>query len=360
MEGGDSGDVVSGVDVSKLFGNGRKRVESPGRKRFLETVAMVVLGQAVLAPAALGRQIVTLTTDFGLANEAVGLVHGAVLAIDSDIEVVDLCHAVGSFDVLLGALTLAGTDIFPVGTVHIAVIDPGVGTPRAPIAVRTRVGQYYVGPNNGLFTEVIRRQGLDSVVRLEPLRVNPRWAPGTFDGRDLFGPAGAFLATTNGDLARVGRSFPADSLVQLELPAPTVDVARRAVEGVVLRIDEPYGNVWTNIGAKELEGIGVEVGGLIDVGITPGGGGGGGGNGDGDGGNGNGNGNGEPGAGDDPVASAVQLRLPLVVTFGDVPEGSPLAYIASAGSLGFAINLGSFRDVYSVAPGWRVKVEARD
>ncbi len=311
---------------------------------------MVVVGQMVLAPAALGRQIVTLTTDFGLTNEAVGLVHGAVLAIDSDIEVVDLCHAVDSFDVLLGALTLAGTEIFPAGTVHVAVIDPGVGTPRAPIAVRTRTGQYYVGPNNGLFTEVIRRQGLDSVVRLEPLRVNPRWAPGTFDGRDLFGPAGALLAMSSGDLSRVGRSFPPDSLVRLDVPEPTIDVARHTAVGVVLRIDEPYGNVWTNIGQKELAAIGIERGSGLEVVITP------------------------ASGGDsadradradradpaDRAASPVRLRLPLVITFGNVAEGSPLAYIASAGTLGFAINLGSFRDVYSVAPGWRVQVEAQE
>lgn len=197
--------------------------------------------------AAPSRPIVALLTDFGLAHEAVGLCHGAILAVDPDIRIVDLSHNPDAYDIQLGALMLRGTTVFPKGTVFVGVIDPGVGTTRKPVAIRTKAGFYYVGPNNGLLTWVILDQGIDQAVTLDEKRINPQWEPGTFDGRDLFSPAGALLATTRGDLKRIGTPTRTDDLILLDTPEVSFDPATGALSGVYLRQDAPYGNVWTNI-----------------------------------------------------------------------------------------------------------------
>lgn len=282
-------------------------MSTPWRSTLLLPLLLVLLSATAHAA---GRPVVALLTDFGLENEAVGLCHGVILARNSDIQVVDLCHTVDAFDIAEAALMLRGTSVFPRGSAIVAVVDPGVGTARLPIAVRTRSGLFYIGPNNGVLTYALRTQGIEAAVQLVPGRVNPAWRPGTFDGRDLFAPAAALLATKQ-DLSAVGDPIAVDALVLL--PLPTVRIEPGIVRGHFLREDRPYGNVWTDITSLDLEAAGIALGESLAVEI-----------------------------------GSVALTLPYVLTFGIVPEGDPLAYIASAGSLGFAINQGHFRSTYAV------------
>lgn len=279
---------------------------------------MLFLWMAVPSPA---RPVVALLTDFGRENEAVGLCHGAILAISSEIEVVDLCHGVTPFDVRLAGLMLRGTEIFPKGTVVVAVVDPGVGTERTGLAIKTGKGLYYVAPNNGLLSSVMEDQGIAAAYILEPTRANPNWTPGTFDGRDLFCPAAALLAASHGDLERVGRPIPLDRIVRVEPLRAKVIPDEKKVVGHYVRTDLPYGNVWTDITHENLKAIGAESAETLRVRVLD-----------------------------------REVPMPLVVSFGHVAKGQPLAYFASDGCLALALNQGNLKEAWGLVEGMEVEV----
>lgn len=281
---------------------------------------LAIVGQCGLAPAG---PVVALLTDFGLANEAVGQCHGAILSQNADIEVVDLCHSVDSYDIQLAALMLGGSTGFPKGTVFVAVVDPGVGTERQPIALRSKNGHFYVGPNNGVFTKIMRDQGIDAAVAINAKAVNPKWEPGTFDGRDLFSPAGAQLATS-GDLAKIGSPIDASKLVTIDIPAAKVDASKGAVSGIFLRVDEPYGNLWTNISRDDLTSAGIKIGDELNISI-----------------------------------GGKKLKAPFVVSFGHVEKGKPLAYLNSNASLSVAINMGNFVKEHNLERGAAIVIKKK-
>ncbi|MEQ8191193.1 MAG: SAM-dependent chlorinase/fluorinase [Candidatus Eremiobacterota bacterium] len=270
--------------------------------------------------AALAKPVVVLTTDFGLNNEAVGLCHGAILAINQDIEVVDLCHNVKAFDVKQASLILKGTECFPKGTVFVSVIDPGVGTDRGAIAIKTKKGLYYIAPNNGLLTYVIEEQGLEAVYELDKKKVNPQWSRGTFDGRDLFSPAGAILAINNGNLESVGYEIKQEAIIMFMILHAKIHEG--TITGLYVQEDEPYGNAWTNITEEDLKKISVKPGDRLHI-----------------------------------TAGNIEVDVPLVVTFGEVSKGEPLAYMNSEGTLAFAINQGNFTLNYNLKEGMEISVK---
>jgi S-adenosylmethionine hydrolase len=163
--------------------------------------------------------IVTLTTDFGHRDSYVGQMKGAALAVASSLELVDLCHAVPPHDVSAGAYLLeTGYAAFPEGTTHLAVVDPGVGTRRRALVVRTD-RYYFVGPDNGLLSRVLEREPARSVNVLAQPEYRREETSATFEGRDVFAPAAAWIARgveperlgpAAGDIARlpgIGRSM---------------------------------------------------------------------------------------------------------------------------------------------------------
>jgi len=277
------------------------------------------------ACATAAKPVVVLLSDFGLETEAVGQCHGAVLRIAPEAAIVDLCHNVEPYDIRQAAIMLRGSTGFPDGTVFCSVVDPGVGTARKAVAVRTKRGLYYVAPDNGILSAVIASQGFDKACFIDEKRVNPDWKPGTFDGRDLFSPAAAVLAASGGDLGRIGRPARAGELVRLDIPVPRVDAEKHSVAGEYVRTDKPYGNAWTNIGADDLTSAGIAIGDQLDVRI--------------------------PGR---------TIRMPFVISFGDVAKGKPLAYINSSGSLALAINEGNFSSAYGLRQGAAIIVRKSD
>jgi S-adenosylmethionine hydrolase len=305
-------------------GGGRSAADlgTPAGLRALAATMLLTAALLAAVPptAAEARPIVVFLSDFGTGNEAVAICHGAMLAIDTEIEIVDLTHAIPPFDVRFAAATLARATTFPAGTVFVAVVDPGVGTERRALALRTRDGSFFVGPDNGIFTEVVRRRGAAEVVRVEPRVVNPDWQPGTFDGRDLFAPAAARLATGR-YLVGLGAHIDSAAIVLLAPEAGGIVQGPGLVAGKYTQTDEPYGNVWTDISRETLRQARIEEHAQLDVEI-----------------------------------GGERLSLPLVVAFGDVPEGKPLAYFNSEDRLAFAINLGSLRDSLRVAVGSPVLV----
>ena len=268
----------------------------------------------------MARPIITLLTDFGEHDTYVGQVKGVILARLPDAQLVDLTHRVPPQDVRVGAIHLAAAaPHFPAGTVHLAVVDPGVGTARAPLAAASG-GQFFVGPDNGLLAPALARLGGDvRVHRITNESCRRRSVHPTFHGRDLFAPAAAELARGM-PLDEVGPAV--DSFVPLALPEPVVQ--GDSVRGEVLYVDH-FGNGVTNITAEMLPSGPVQV---------------------------------TVGNEHEREKGPETRSVPLVSTYADarVEVGAPLALIDSDGRLEIAVRNGSAAEQLGLAPGTPVSV----
>jgi S-adenosyl-L-methionine hydrolase (adenosine-forming) len=195
----------------------------------------------------MSRPILALLSDFGTRDHYVGAMKAAALSVCPDITLVDISHEVSPHDVLEGALQLAASyRYFPAGTVFLAVVDPGVGSPRRGLAAEC--GEHrFVAPDNGVLTAVFREHPPKRVVELTERRYFRPTVSRTFEGRDRFAPAAAWLLK-GVDLSALGR--PAPHPVLLDLPAPTAD--GDALVGQVLREDR-FGNIITTIDRRSFD-----------------------------------------------------------------------------------------------------------
>ena len=195
----------------------------------------------------MSRPVIALLTDFGTRDHYAGTMKGVVLGICPDATLVDISHEIPAHDVLAGALELAAAyRYFPAGTIFLAVVDPGVGSARRGIAAEA--GDYrFVAPDNGVLTGVLADHPAKRVVELTARKYALPTTSRTFEGRDRFAPAAAWLAKGI-DLAALGRS--AGAIHQLEIPRPAL--AGDRIGGTVLRVDR-FGNLITNIDRRTFE-----------------------------------------------------------------------------------------------------------
>lgn len=264
---------------------------------------------------------ITFLTDFGVADDLVGTCHGVMKRIAPEVEIIDITHGIEPQEILQGALVLRNTLPYMPEGVHLAVVDPGVGTDRKAIALRSGDGRLYVGPDNGLLIPAAERMGriTDAWELIEPAY---RLAPlsRTFHGRDVFAPAAAFLA---GGLApaELGPSLDASVLTRLDIP-----VAQVSAEEIVAHvlIVNRFGNVQLNLTASDLD----------EVGIVPG--------------------------------TRLELEIGLeryyavaARTFADVARGDIVLYEDSYRNISIAINVGDAASVISARIGDRVRIRAR-
>jgi S-adenosylmethionine hydrolase len=235
-----------------------------------------------------------------------------MLGIAPSAHIVDLTHDVRPFAIADAARFLVGaTPYFPAGTVFVAVIDPGVGGSRRAMVARSQRDQYFVVPDNGLVTLVADREGLVGAREItNPAWLRPESTSATFHGRDVFAPVAAHLARGE-DWTQVGP--PIDAPVRL--PASAANVGARGLDGTVLALDGPFGNLITDANSADLARLGYALGDTVVVRL-----------------------------------GRETLRLPFVRTFGDVPQGTPLLYVDSRGRLAMAVNQGDFAAVHHVVP----------
>jgi len=195
----------------------------------------------------MARPVIALLTDFGMRDHYAGTMKGVALGICPEVTFVDISHDLPPHDVLAGALELAAAyKYFPAGTVFLVVVDPGVGSARRGIAAE--IGDYkFVAPDNGVLTAVIDEHAPKKVVELSERRYARPTVSRTFEGRDRFAPAAAWLAKGI-ELTALGR--PAGTIQRLDLPQPEVDADH--IAGEVLRVDR-FGNLITNIDRKTFE-----------------------------------------------------------------------------------------------------------
>ena len=208
----------------------------------------------------MARPVIALLTDFGTRDHYAGTMKGVVLGICPDVTLVDISHDIAAHDVLGGALELAAAyRYFPAGTIFLVVVDPGVGSTRRGIAAEA--GEFkYVAPDNGVLTAVLDEHAPKRVVELTDRKYARPTVSRTFEGRDRFAPAAAWLAK-GVDLAALGRS--AGAIQHLDIPH--LERADGRIDGQVLRVDR-FGNLITNIDRKTFETLG---GGPLDIRIGP-------------------------------------------------------------------------------------------
>ena len=206
--------------------------------------------------------IVTFLSDFGLQDDFVGVCHGVMKRIAPDAEIVDITHGIGAQQVLQGALVLAGTIPYMPEGVHLAVVDPGVGTDRRALALRSGDGRLYVGPDNGLLLPSAERQG-GIAGAWELVSPDYRLLPvsRTFHGWDVFSPAAAHLAA-GVEPAKLGPALDPSSLVRIEVPAPVIGSG--FLRAHVLIVDR-FGNVQLNLTTDDLSRVGIEAGTRVEI-----------------------------------------------------------------------------------------------
>jgi S-adenosylmethionine hydrolase len=288
---------------------------SCGPQSFLKCLLILISLIAIASaeePARKYPPTIVFMTDFGVVDDSVALCRGVMYSIMPDVRIVDLTHEVTPFSILDGARFLFGaTPYYPAGTVFVVVIDPGVGSTRKAIVAKSKRGQYFVLPDNGLLTLIDQRDGIEAVREI----TNPDWMIGTklsstFHGRDIFSPVGAHVARGD-DWTKVGPEMPAKDLVRLELKAATVN--EHGLSATVIATDGPFGNLVTNVDAEDFLKIGYQRG--DDVPLTVG---------------------------------SRKMKIKFVKTFSDVPVGAPLLYIDSRGHVALAVNQNNFAATYGV------------
>ena len=199
------------------------------------------------------RPVIAFLTDFGTQDHYAGTMKGVALGICPDAALVDITHDIPAHDVMAGALELAASyKYFPAGTIFVVVVDPGVGSSRRGLAADT--GDYrFVAPDNGVLTAVLRETAPKKIVELTERRYARPTVSRTFEGRDRFAPAAAWLAKGI-QLTALGRPVP--DIQRLELPAP--ESSPDAIRGIVVRVDR-FGNLVTNIDRKLVERLGGDI-----------------------------------------------------------------------------------------------------
>lgn len=194
--------------------------------------------------------LITLLTDFGTVDWFAGTMKGVIAALAKDTRVIDLTHEVPPGDIRAGAFSLkAAYRFFPKGTVHVAVVDPGVGSNRRAIAVQT-ADYFFVGPDNGLLSWALRNEKVKSIRSVENADYFLRPISSTFHGRDIFAPVAAHLSS-GVPLAKIGPAQ--DDLVRLPWPSPKA--TRRGIQGQILYFDR-FGNAITNLDGASLRARG--------------------------------------------------------------------------------------------------------
>ncbi|MEM1539015.1 MAG: S-adenosyl-l-methionine hydroxide adenosyltransferase family protein [Candidatus Bathyarchaeia archaeon] len=255
--------------------------------------------------------LITLTTDFGLVDPYVAEMKGVILKINPEAKIVDISHNIEKFNILMGAYTLAAAaPYFPEGTIHVAVVDPSVGTKRKPILIEAEYG-FFIGPNNGVLALAATKQGIRHVYEITNSRFMLPKVSSTFHGRDIFAPVAAFLSKGIPP-SEFGRK-----IHRIVTPKFAKIIQRGdTLIGEVIHVDG-FGNIVTNFDEKELKSLGI--GDVVKVRLK-----------------------------------GFLLNLKLCRAYADVEPQKPLAIIGSHDFLEISINRGSAAETFNVKAGDKI------
>ena len=290
---------------------------------------LAFLAALILSPVAFAQHALVIQTDFGTKDGAVAAMKGVAFGVDPKLAIFDLSQENTPYDIWEAAYRLHQTcPYWPEGTVFVSVIDPGVGTERFSVVLKTKSGRYFVGPDNGTWTLVAEEFGVEAVRRIDE-KLNRR--PGseksyTFHGRDIYAFTGARLAAGKITFEQVGPLL--DTKI-VTLPYAKPELKNGVLVGTIPTLDFHYGNVWTNIPDMLFNELKPAFGDYFNVTIFHDG------------------------------KEKYRGVIPYAHTFGDVPEGEPLLYLNSLLNVSFALNMGSFAEKHQLSSGgtWTVRVE---
>jgi S-adenosylmethionine hydrolase len=271
---------------------------------------------------------VVLQTDFGVKDGAVAAMKGVATAVDDQLAVYDLTHEIPAFDIWEAAYRLHQVvPYWPAGTVFVSVVDPGVGTNRRSVVAKTKSGHFIVTPDNGTLTLLADAIGIAELRQIDE-KMNRRAGSDssyTFHGRDVYAYVAARLAAGKISFEGVG---PLLSEPVVKISYQPAELTDSLIKGTIPALDIQYGNIWTNIPDSLLRRAGYKMNDSIAVQILY----------------------------KDSLKYAG--KMPLVQTFGAVPEGQPLCYFNSLMNWSVAINMGNFAQTHQIShgPDWRVQI----
>ena len=269
-------------------------------------------------------------TDFGLVDGAVSAMYGVAYSVNPELKMHDLTHDITPYSIWEVSYRLIQTIAYwPDDTVFVSVVDPGVGSTRRSVVVKTRSGKYIVTPDNGTLTHVIRLDGVMEAREIDE-KVNrlPRSGESyTFHGRDVFAYTGARLASGIIDFEGVGPVVDVESLVSLPIVEPRID--GNAVCGTIDVLDVRFGSLWTNIPRTLFLETGIQYGDRVSITI------------------------------ENDTRCVYRNIILFAHSFADVYVGEALAYVNSLDCVAVAINQGSFARAYKIGTGnsWRIRIE---
>ena len=269
-------------------------------------------------------------TDFGLVDGAVSAMYGVAYSVDPALRIHDLTHDITPFNIWEASYRLIQTiNYWPENTVFVSVVDPGVGSDRKSVVVKTNSGRYIVTPDNGTLTHVIRLEGIAEARQIdENINRLPRSGESyTFHGRDVYAYTGARLASGIIDFEGVGPELDVGSLVSLPIVEPVLD--GNAVCGTIDVLDVRFGSLWTNIPRTLFLQTGIQYGDRVSITI------------------------------ENDTRTVYRNIILFARSFADVYVGEALSYVNSLDCVAVAINQGSFARAYNIGTGnsWRIRIE---
>ena len=286
-------------------------------------LVMVCSLAAIAQPRALVFQ-----SDFGLKDGAVSAMKGVAFSVSPELRMFDITHEIPAYNIWEGAYRLyQAAPYWPAGTVFVSIIDPGVGSERKSVVLKTKSGHYIVSPDNGTLTLVAEHLGIEEVREIDEAknRLRNSGKSYTFHGRDVYAYTGARLASGTISFQEVGPKLN-PQVVRIDYQKAVIE--NGVVKGNIPVLDIQYGNVWTNIDQSLLEKLGIKVKDTLHVTIYH------------------------------ESKAVFEKDIPYVNTFADVAVGENMSYMNSLLQFSLGINQGSFSEKYKVYSGaaWSIAV----
>ncbi len=295
--------------------------------KYLYSILLFVSTQVVSAQ----NKTVVFQTDFGLKDGAVSAMKGVAMGVDSSLKLFDLTHEITAYNIWEAAYRLEQTiPYWSAGTVFVSVVDPGVGTQRKSVILKTKAGHFIVTPDNGTLTLIAQSQGIDQIREIDEVQNRRKGSEKsyTFHGRDVYAFTAAKLAAGKITFEQVGQQLP-NQIVSL--PYQKASIENNSIKGTINILDVQYGNIWTNISGDLFKKLNPKIGDVFKVIIYK------------------------------NKIKKHESTMPYMATFGGVAKGKPLLYLNSLLQVSFALNMGSFSAVHKVLSGneWGVEVSKK-
>ncbi|WP_208397514.1 SAM hydrolase/SAM-dependent halogenase family protein [Helicobacter pylori] len=294
-----------------------------------KTISALFLSACIGLSSVYADNALILQTDFSLKDGAVSAMKGVAFSVNSNLKIFDLTHEIPPYNIWEGAYRLYQTaSYWPKGSVFVSVVDPGVGTNRKSVVLKTKNGQYFVSPDNGTLTLVAQTLGIDSVREIDEKanRLKGSEKSYTFHGRDVYAYTGARLASGAITFEQVGPELPPKVV---EIPYQKAKSTKGEVKGNIPILDIQYGNVWSNISDKLLNQAKIKLNDTLCVTIFKG------------------------------SKKQYEGKMPYVASFGGVSEGQPLVYLNSLLNVSVALNRDNFAQKHQIKSGadWNIDIK---